>query len=106
VARGLIEDARAVEAAGAQALVLELVPAALAQRITSALTIPTIGIGAGPDCDGQVLVLHDMLGLNEGFSPKFLKRYAGLAAEVRAAAARYAAEVRDGSYPGPDHSFE
>jgi 3-methyl-2-oxobutanoate hydroxymethyltransferase len=106
VARALIEDARAVEAAGAQALVLELVPAALAQRISSALAIPTIGIGAGPDCDGQVLVLHDMLGLNEGFSPKFLKRYAELAAVVRAAAARYAAEVRDGSYPGPDHSFE
>jgi len=106
VARALIEDARAIEAAGAQALVLELVPAALAQRITAAVAIPTIGIGAGPDCDGQVLVLHDMLGLNEGFTPKFLKHYAELAAEVRRAATRYATEVRDGSYPGPDHSFE
>ncbi|MEO8030230.1 MAG: 3-methyl-2-oxobutanoate hydroxymethyltransferase [Gemmatimonadota bacterium] len=106
VAKGLIEDARAVEAAGAQAIVLELVPTALAQRITAALTIPTIGIGAGPECDGQVLVLHDMLGLNEGFAPKFLKHYARLADTVRDAARQFGAEVRDGSYPGKDHSFE
>jgi len=102
----LLEDAQALEAAGACALVLELVPAALAARISKALTIPTIGIGAGPGCDGQVLVLHDMLGLNEGFEPKFLKRYGELARTVREAARAYAAEVRGGRYPGPEHSFE
>lgn len=106
VAKALIEDARAVEAAGAQALVLELVPTALAQRISAALTIPTIGIGAGPECDGQVLVLQDMLGLNEGFTPKFLKHYAHMAETVRDAATRFRDEVRDGSYPDKEHSFE
>ncbi|HXE57856.1 MAG TPA: 3-methyl-2-oxobutanoate hydroxymethyltransferase [Gemmatimonadales bacterium] len=105
-AERLLEDARAVEAAGACALVLELVPAELAGRISRALTIPTIGIGAGPQCDGQVLVLHDMLGLNEGFSPRFLKKYGELAGAVRAAAAAFAEEVRGGRYPGPEHSFE
>jgi 3-methyl-2-oxobutanoate hydroxymethyltransferase len=85
--------------------VLELLPAALAARISAAIPIPTIGIGAGPGCDGQVLVLHDMLGLNEEFQPKFLKRYAHLATDVRAAVERYAAEVREGRYPGPEHSF-
>jgi 3-methyl-2-oxobutanoate hydroxymethyltransferase len=102
----LLEDAGALEAAGACAVVLELVPAELARRISAALTIPTIGIGAGPGCDGQVLVLHDMLGLNEGFSPKFLKRYAELGAAVREAVRSYAAEVRGGSYPAKEHSFE
>ena len=106
VARTLLEDARALEAAGAAALVLELVPRALAARVSAAIQIPTIGIGAGPECDGQVLVLHDMLGLNEGFSPRFLKHYAEFATAVRAAAGRYAAEVRDGAFPGPEHSFE
>jgi 3-methyl-2-oxobutanoate hydroxymethyltransferase len=101
----LLDDARALEAAGACALVLELVPAAVARRITAGLTIPTIGIGAGPECDGQVLVLHDMLGLNETFSPKFLKRYAQLGASVRDAVSAYAQEVRAGKYPGPEHSF-
>ena len=76
------------------------------QRISAALTIPTIGIGAGAGCDGQVLVLHDMLGLNEVFNPKFLKRYAELGEAVRAAVRSYAAEVRDGTYPGPEHSFD
>ena len=102
----LLADARALEEAGACAIVLELLPATLAQRISAALTIPTIGIGAGPGCDGQVLVLHDMLGLNEGFNPKFLKRYAELGQAVKEAARSYAADVRDGSYPGPEHSFE
>jgi 3-methyl-2-oxobutanoate hydroxymethyltransferase len=106
VARALLEDARALEAAGAAALVLELVPRALAARVSAAIQIPTIGIGAGPECDGQVLVLHDMLGLNEGFSPRFLKHYAALAAGVREAAERYAAEVRGGAFPGPEQSFE
>jgi 3-methyl-2-oxobutanoate hydroxymethyltransferase len=102
----LLADARELEQAGACALVLELVPAALARRISEALTIPTIGIGAGPGCDGQVLVLHDMLGLNEAFSPKFLKRYAELGDTVRTAARRFADEVKQGRYPGVEHSFE
>src|SRR5712671_1179663 len=97
-------DATALQDAGAFAIVLELVPAPLASQITKSLSIPTIGIGAGPACDGQVLVLHDMLGLNEGFNPKFLKRYAALAEDVREAVRRFAAEVREGRYPGPEHS--
>ncbi len=105
-ARRLLDDAKALEEAGAFAVVLELIPAALASQITQALAIPTIGIGAGPACDGQVLVLHDMLGLNDRFTAKFVKRYAALAEDVRAAAARYAAEVREGRYPGPEHSFD
>lgn len=105
-AERLLDDAKALEAAGACALVLELLPAELSRRISTALTIPTIGIGAGPGCDGQVLVLHDMLGLNEGFSPKFLKRYAELGDAVREAVRAYATEVRKGSYPGKEHSFE
>ena len=105
-AERLLADALALEEAGACAIVLELLPAALAKRITAALTIPTIGIGAGVGCDGQVLVLHDMLGLNEMFNPKFLKRYAELGEAVRAAVRSYAADVRDGTYPGPEHSFD
>ncbi|MEP6686999.1 MAG: 3-methyl-2-oxobutanoate hydroxymethyltransferase [Gemmatimonadales bacterium] len=105
-AERLLADALALEEAGACAVVLELLPSALAARISAALTIPTIGIGAGAGCDGQVLVLHDMLGLNEMFNPKFLKRYAELAETVRAAVRAYAAEVRDGDYPGPQHSFD
>ncbi|HKT59072.1 MAG TPA: 3-methyl-2-oxobutanoate hydroxymethyltransferase [Gemmatimonadales bacterium] len=105
-AEELLSDARALQDAGACAIVLELVPAALARRISAALAIPTIGIGAGAGCDGQVLVLHDMLGLNESFNPKFLKRYGALGEAVRAAIRTYATEVRDGSYPGPEHSFE
>jgi 3-methyl-2-oxobutanoate hydroxymethyltransferase len=105
-AERLRDDAKELEAAGACAIVLELVPGELSRRISAALTIPTIGIGAGPGCDGQVLVLHDMLGLNEGFSPKFLKRYADLGGAVREAVRTYAADVRAGSYPGPEHSFE
>lgn len=105
-ARKLLEDARSLEAAGCFSLVLEAVPSPVATRITETLTIPTIGIGAGAGCDGQVLVLHDMLGLNETFNPKFLKRYAELGETVRAAVRSYAAEVRDGTYPGPEHSFD
>ena len=105
-AERLLADALALEEAGACAIVLELLPAALAKRITASLTIPTIGIGAGAGCDGQVLVLHDMLGLNETFNPKFLKRYAELGEAVRAAVRSYAAEVRDGTYPGPEHTFD
>jgi 3-methyl-2-oxobutanoate hydroxymethyltransferase len=102
----LVDDARALEEAGACATVLELLPTEVARRVTGALRIPTIGIGAGIGCDGQVLVLHDMLGLNEGFAPKFLKHYAELGASVRAAVRDYAGEVRAGRYPGPEHSFE
>jgi 3-methyl-2-oxobutanoate hydroxymethyltransferase len=104
-ARRLKRGARALEAAGAFAIVLELVPAPLAAAITKSLTIPTIGIGAGPDCDGQVLVLHDMLGLNDRFSAKFVKRYADLGSAVRKAVGAFAAEVRQGTYPGKEHSF-
>jgi 3-methyl-2-oxobutanoate hydroxymethyltransferase len=104
-AQRLKTDAKALEDAGAFAIVLELLPAPLASQITKSLTIPTIGIGAGPACDGQVLVLPDMLGLNERFTAKFVKRYAALATDVHEAVQRYAAEVREGRYPGPEHSF-
>jgi 3-methyl-2-oxobutanoate hydroxymethyltransferase len=102
----LVNDAKALEAAGACSIVLELIPSPLAARITGSLTIPTIGIGAGPHCDGQVLVLHDMLGLNEQFTPKFLKHYGKLGESVREAVRSYAADVRDGKYPGKEHSFD
>ena len=104
-AERLKADAKALEDAGAFAVVLELVPAPLASQITKALTIPTIGIGAGPACDGQVLVLHDMLGLNDRFSAKFVKKYGTLAEDVREAVQVFSAEVREGRYPGPEHSF-
>jgi 3-methyl-2-oxobutanoate hydroxymethyltransferase len=104
-ARRLRDDATALQAAGAFAIVLELMPAPLASTITQAVAVPTIGIGAGPACDGQVLVLHDMLGLNDRFAAKFVKRYAALADDVRGAVQRFAAEVREGRYPGPEHSF-
>lgn len=104
-AQRMLDDARALEDAGAFAVVLELIPAPLASRISQALTIPTIGIGAGPACDGQVLVLHDMLGLNDRFTAKFVKRYAAMAEDVREAVRLFAAEVREGRYPGPEHSF-
>jgi 3-methyl-2-oxobutanoate hydroxymethyltransferase len=102
----MLEDARALEASGASLLVLELVPTVLATRISEALRIPTVGIGAGSGCDGQVLVLHDMLGLNEGFNPKFLRKFADLAGPVQDAVRAYAADVRARRYPGPEHSFE
>jgi 3-methyl-2-oxobutanoate hydroxymethyltransferase len=101
----LLADAKALENAGACSIVLELLPADLAGKISASLTIPTIGIGAGPGCDGQVLVLHDMLGLNDLFHPKFLKRFAELGEAVRSAVRTYADEVRDGRYPGSEHSF-
>ncbi len=104
-AERLKADAKALEDAGAFSVVLELVPAPLASQITKSLAIPTIGIGAGPACDGQVLVLPDMLGLNDRFAAKFVKRYAALAEDVREAVKLYAAEVREGRYPGPEHSF-
>jgi 3-methyl-2-oxobutanoate hydroxymethyltransferase len=102
----LLADATALEDAGACAIVLELIPADLAGRISAALSIPTIGIGAGPQCDGQVVVLHDMLGLNEQFAPKFLKHYAQLGEAVRSAVRSFASEVRERKYPGKEHSFD
>jgi 3-methyl-2-oxobutanoate hydroxymethyltransferase len=101
----VMADAHAVTEAGAFALVLEKVPAGLAGRITAAISIPTIGIGAGADCDGQVLVVDDMLGLFTEFRPKFVKRYADLGALADQAIATFAAEVRARSFPGPEHSF-
>lgn len=101
----LVEEARRIEDAGAFSLVLELVPSSVAKAVTDAVRIPTIGIGAGVDCDGQVLVLHDLLGLNDRFRPKFLRRYAELAGDVRAAVARFADDVRAGTYPDAEHSF-
>lgn len=102
----LRDDAVALEAAGVCAVVLELVPKALAAEITAMVQVPTIGIGAGNGCDGQVLVLHDMLGLNDRFSPRFLKRYGDLAGQVTQAVAHFAADVRSGAYPDDAHSFE
>jgi len=102
----LVADARRLEAAGACALVLEAVPSEAARRVTASLTIPTIGIGAGPHCDGQVLVSTEMLGLSAGPSPKFAKRYADLRAQVAVAARRFADEVGAGTYPDPQHSYD
>jgi 3-methyl-2-oxobutanoate hydroxymethyltransferase len=104
-ARQLLADALALEAAGCFAIVLEAVPVPVAARITETLTVPTIGIGAGTDCDGQVLVYHDLLGLTEGRAPRFVKRYANLAADIRGALEAYASEVRSGMYPAPEHTY-
>jgi 3-methyl-2-oxobutanoate hydroxymethyltransferase len=104
-ARRLLQDARALEAAGCFAVVLEAVPAPVAAHISTALTIPTIGIGSGRECDGQVLVFHDLLGLYEGKAPRFVKRYADLATETRAALERYAADVRSGAFPAGEHTY-
>jgi 3-methyl-2-oxobutanoate hydroxymethyltransferase len=104
-AERVLADARAVEEAGAFSIVLEGIPEALAARITSALSIPTIGIGAGKACDGQVLVSYDMLGLTPDLRPKFVKRYAELFDVAKAAAERYASEVKRGAFPGPEHTF-
>jgi len=103
--RKLLEDARAVEEAGAFALVLELVPAEVAGEITEMLSIPTIGIGAGIDCDGQVLVLHDLLGFNPSRKLKMVKQYADLYQESRKAVEEFCREVREKKFPGPEHSF-
>jgi 3-methyl-2-oxobutanoate hydroxymethyltransferase len=104
-AEKLIAEAKGLEQAGAFGIVLELVPATVSARITAAVGIPTIGIGAGAHCDGQVLVLPDVLGLNDTFQPKFLKRYAEMAEEVRQALGTWARDVRSGTYPDADHSF-
>lgn len=101
----ILQDALAVEEAGAFSVVLESVPKDLAQEITRRLTIPTIGIGAGVDCDGQVLVVHDMLGLFDVYKPKFVKRYADLKGVMAGAVKNFVAEVREGKFPDEEHSF-
>ncbi|MCL6636604.1 MAG: 3-methyl-2-oxobutanoate hydroxymethyltransferase [Alicyclobacillus sp.] len=100
----LLDDARALVEAGVFAIVLELIPAEVAARVTRELPIPTIGIGAGPDCDGQVLVFHDFVGYTSGYVPKHNKRYAELADAIRRAAATYIQEVGDGVFPGPEQT--
>jgi 3-methyl-2-oxobutanoate hydroxymethyltransferase len=102
----LLAEAKAAEEAGAFGIVLELIPRSLAAKITKELSIPTIGIGAGPDCDGQVLVSYDMLGLNEEFQPKYLKKYADLATIAKDAVRRYVDDVAAGKYPDAAHSHE
>jgi len=104
-AQRLLEDALALEKAGCFSIVLECIPMDLASRITSSLEIPTIGIGAGPYCDGQVLVSHDMLGLFERFKPKFVKRYAHLSGEMERAFREYVREVKEGIFPDEEHSY-
>jgi 3-methyl-2-oxobutanoate hydroxymethyltransferase len=101
----LYEDALALEAAGCFAIVLEAVPAPVAARITEALEIPTIGIGAGAACDGQVLVWHDLLGLYEGHAPRFVKQYADLATEIERAVSAYVADVREHRFPEEQHTY-
>jgi 3-methyl-2-oxobutanoate hydroxymethyltransferase len=101
----LYEDALALQAAGCFSIVLEAVPAPVAEHITEALEIPTIGIGAGAACDGQVLVWHDLLGLYEGRAPRFVKQYAELAPTIRDAVAQYASDVRDGAFPEEKHTY-
>jgi 3-methyl-2-oxobutanoate hydroxymethyltransferase len=104
-ARRLIVDAHALEDAGCMSIVLEAIPALVAARITAEVFVPTIGIGAGPECDGQVLVYHDLLGLTEGHLPRFVKRYANLSREIRDALEAYASEVRAGAFPGREHTY-
>jgi 3-methyl-2-oxobutanoate hydroxymethyltransferase len=101
----LLEDAKTLEAAGAFALVLEAVPAGLARKVTQALSIPTIGIGAGSHCDGQVLVIYDLLGLFDSFVPKFVKTYAHLKADALQALGRYKEEVEQGKFPSDSESY-
>ena len=105
-AQRMLADAVELQAAGAFALVLESVPARVATHITAALEMPTIGIGAGPGCDGQVLVWHDLLGINEGPAPRFVKRYADVAGEIRRGLAAFASDVRSGAYPADEHEYK
>ncbi len=104
-AKEILRDARAIAKAGVFAIVLESIPAKLAAQITAAVDVPTIGIGAGPQCDGQVLVIHDLLGLGGDWKPKFAKRYADLGAAAKAAIGEYKREVASGAFPGPEHSY-
>src|SRR5262249_49499882 len=101
----IMRDALTVEDAGAFAVVLEGIPLDLAKEVSDRLKIPTIGIGAGPHCDGQVLVIHDMLGLFDDFTPKFVKRYADIKEVMTGAVKVFIADVREGKFPGKEHSF-
>jgi 3-methyl-2-oxobutanoate hydroxymethyltransferase len=105
-ARVLIEDAQALAEAGCFSIVLEAIPAPIAERVTEAVRIPTIGIGAGPACDGQVLVIHDVLGLFDRFLPRFVKQYENLGPLMGKALTRYREEVEQGTFPGPEHGFD
>jgi len=104
-ARKLVDDALELEAAGCFSIVLEAVPAPVAAEITRRLSVPTIGIGAGVECNGQVLVYHDLLGLTEGHLPRFVKRYASLSREIRDALEAYVADVRSGAFPEEQHTY-
>jgi 3-methyl-2-oxobutanoate hydroxymethyltransferase len=104
-AKQLLDDAKALEEAGCFSIVLEAIPAPLAERITQTITIPTIGIGAGPSCDGQVLVIHDLVGLYDRFTPKFVKQFAAINEPIAAALAQYKAEVESRAFPTEAHSF-
>ena len=104
-ANKLIEDAKLLEELGCFAIVLEKIPADLAKRVAEELTIPVIGIGAGGGCDGQVLVMHDMLGINQGFSPRFLRRYADIAGVMTDAVSRYIEDVKSGDFPNESESY-
>lgn len=104
-AQRILDEAKAVEAAGAQLLVVECIPASLAKTITDALTIPVIGIGAGNDTDGQILVMHDVLGISSGYIPRFSKNYLKQTGEIRSAIRAYIDEVADGTFPSPEHTF-
>jgi 3-methyl-2-oxobutanoate hydroxymethyltransferase len=104
-ARALVKSAKALEEAGAFMIVMECIPDILAAKITKELTIPTIGIGAGRDCDGQVLVYHDLVGLFERFTPRFVKQYINLSPKIREALIQFKEEVEAGAFPGPEHSF-
>ena len=104
-AQRILDEAKALEAAGAQLLVLECIPSSLAKTITEALTIPVIGIGAGKDTDGQILVMHDVLGISSGYIPRFSKNYLKQTGEIRAAVQAYIQEVADGTFPAEEHTF-
>jgi 3-methyl-2-oxobutanoate hydroxymethyltransferase len=104
-ARRLEDDSRTLQEAGCYAIVLEGIPAELARQVSQGLRIPTIGIGAGAGCDGQVLVMHDLLALDERFQPRFVKRFARVGAAVQTAFEAFGHEVREGTFPGPEHSF-
>ena len=104
-AQKLLADAKHLEQAGCFAIVLEKIPASLAKQVTASISVPTIGIGAGPDCDGQVLVLHDMLGITQDFSPRFLRRYLDLEKDIQSAIAQYVGDVRGGKFPTERESY-
>ena len=104
-AQKLLENAQLLERLGCFSMVLEKIPARLAAKVTKELSIPTIGIGAGNECDGQVLVFHDMIGINDSFKPKFLRRYANIADTIRTAVGSYVADVKSGDFPNESESY-